>query len=73
LFQDLNRRGKTIVMVTHEPEFAAFTHRIITLRDGRLVSDMEVPDVKNAQEELARWKAENSILAGAAPTGEAPQ
>ena len=29
LFQQLNRRGKTIVMVTHEPEFAAYTRRII--------------------------------------------
>jgi putative ABC transport system ATP-binding protein len=39
LFQELNRRGKTIVMVTHEPELAAYTRRIITLRDGELVSD----------------------------------
>ena len=39
LFQELNRRGKTIVMVTHEPELAAYTKRIVTLRDGELVSD----------------------------------
>jgi len=64
LFQELNRRGKTIVMVTHEPEFAAFTRRIITLRDGMLVSDVEVTDSKDAQEELARWKSDNSVLAG---------
>ena len=64
LFQELNRRGKTIVMVTHEPEFAAFTRRIITLRDGMLVSDVEVTDSKDAQEELARWKSDNSVLVG---------
>ncbi len=30
LFQELNRQGKTIIMVTHEPELAAYTKRIIT-------------------------------------------
>jgi putative ABC transport system ATP-binding protein len=42
LFQNLNRRGKTIIMVTHEPELAAYTKRIITLRDGELVSDKSI-------------------------------
>ena len=42
LFQDLNDRGKTIIMVTHEPELAAYCKRIITLRDGTLVSDQPV-------------------------------
>jgi putative ABC transport system ATP-binding protein len=38
-FLDLNKQGQTIVMVTHEPEYAALTHRIITLADGKIVSD----------------------------------
>ena len=42
LFQQLNENGKTIVMVTHEPELAAYTKRIITLKDGELVSDKNV-------------------------------
>lgn len=67
LFQELNRQGKTILMVTHEPEFAAYTKRIVTLRDGALVSDVLVEDVKDAREELARWKKENSILAEGRP------
>ena len=61
LFQQLNRRGKTIVMVTHEPEFAAYTKRIITLRDGVLVADV-AGDGKDAQEELARWKKDHALL-----------
>ena len=39
LFVDLNNKGKTIVMITHEPEIALFAKRIIYLRDGRVLTD----------------------------------
>ena len=39
LFQDLNDEGKTIVLVTHEPEVAAYAKRQLLFRDGKLVSD----------------------------------
>ncbi|MBC8159339.1 MAG: ABC transporter ATP-binding protein [Rhodospirillales bacterium] len=39
LFQGLNRKGITIIVVTHEPEVAAFADRALHFRDGRLVSD----------------------------------
>jgi len=39
-FVRLNReRGITIIFVTHEPEVAAYTRRMITLRDGRVIAD----------------------------------
>jgi putative ABC transport system ATP-binding protein len=39
LLHDLHDRGRTIVMVTHEPDVAHHTERIITVRDGKLFSD----------------------------------
>jgi putative ABC transport system ATP-binding protein len=63
LFQQLNNQGKTVIMVTHEPELAAYTKRIITLRDGAIVSDVQVQDRRNAIEDLEKWKSENALLA----------
>ncbi len=39
IFQDLNRQGITVVLVTHEDDIAAFTKRIVRFRDGRIKSD----------------------------------
>ena len=39
LFEELNRDGKTIIMITHEDEVAAHTKRVIRLRDGVIESD----------------------------------
>jgi len=65
LFQELNRRGKTIIMVTHEPELAAYTKRIITLRDGELVSDIQVTERRSALEDLQQWKKGHTLLSEA--------
>jgi putative ABC transport system ATP-binding protein len=40
LFQRLSRDGITIVLVTHEPDIAAFATRALVIRDGRVVSDV---------------------------------
>lgn len=41
IFTQLNREGNTVIVVTHEPEIAAFTNRIITFRDGQVVEDVD--------------------------------
>lgn len=38
-FVDLNREGQTIVMVTHEEEYAHYAKRIVTMKDGKIVLD----------------------------------
>lgn len=52
IFQDLHAKGKTIAFVTHEPDIAEFTSRIIKLRDGNIVEDHPV-ETKSAKEALA--------------------
>ncbi len=54
IFQRLNAQlGITVVFVTHEPDIAEYTHRIIRVRDGYLGADERVPHTKSAADELA--------------------
>jgi len=39
LFDRLHEQGNTIVVVTHEPDIAAYAHRVITIRDGKVARD----------------------------------
>jgi len=39
IFQKLNQEGNTIIMITHEPDIAQKSKRIIIIRDGQIVSD----------------------------------
>ena len=53
LLQRLNREGLTIILVTHEPDIASFTHRVLTFRDGRLLRDEAVATPVDAAAALA--------------------
>ncbi|ACF12974.1 ABC transporter-related protein [Chloroherpeton thalassium ATCC 35110] len=52
LFQALNQRGMTIVLVTHEPDIASFTKRIVEMRDGVIIKDAIVAEPQRASESL---------------------
>jgi putative ABC transport system ATP-binding protein len=54
LFQELNDAGITIVMVTHELDIAAYSKRVVVMRDGQVISDAKTEDRRFAQQELAR-------------------
>ncbi|MEI8343788.1 MAG: ABC transporter ATP-binding protein [Candidatus Moraniibacteriota bacterium] len=40
-FQELHKKGHTIILITHEPEIAAFAGRVISIRDGLIESDIK--------------------------------
>ncbi len=42
LLTQLNQEGKTIIMVTHEEDIAQYAKRLVTFKDGRVVSDRKV-------------------------------
>jgi len=40
IFQELHKNGKTILLVTHEHDIALYAQRLITFRDGHIISDV---------------------------------
>lgn len=59
LFQELNKQGKTIVFVTHEPDIAAFSGRTITLKDGKVIKDHKNENIRSAKDMLAALPVTN--------------
>ena len=52
IFQQLNKKGITVVIVTHEPDIASYTNRNITFKDGKIQKDIIITKPKIASEEL---------------------
>jgi putative ABC transport system ATP-binding protein len=45
IFEQLNAEGRTVVLITHEDDVAAYANRVIRLRDGQIVDDQRsMPD-----------------------------
>jgi len=62
VFQELNDRGITIVMVTHEPDIARYTKRNVVMRDGGVVTDKLVTDRFTAKDELRKLDEEHQAV-----------
>ncbi len=61
VFQELNREGVTIVVVTHEPDIAEHTKRIIRFRDGYLTSDERVLKPVDARDLILKFKSQEVV------------
>ena len=58
IFQELNDRGITIIMVTHEADIALYARRNVIMRDGVVCTDRPVTHRLNAVQELERLSVE---------------
>jgi len=59
LFQELNKKGKTIVFVTHEPDIAKLTGTNIIFKDGHIVNKIAVTEKLDARQILAELPVTN--------------
>lgn len=66
LFQDLNRQGKTVIIVTHEEDVARHCKRIIRFRDGRVQRDEIVENPTDARANLSKLPIDEDDIAEAA-------
>ena len=57
IFQQLNRRGITVIMVTHEPDIAAYAKRNVMMRDGVILNDHLVLQRADAASQLQHQPA----------------
>jgi putative ABC transport system ATP-binding protein len=63
IFQSLNEKGITVIMVTHEPDIAAYARRNIVMKDGLVRSDHPVANRLQAATELERLSATDALEA----------
>lgn len=62
LFQELNNGGITIVLVTHERDFARYAKRIIEMRDGLVIRDSQIKNRLNAADDLRNYLKTDSYI-----------
>jgi putative ABC transport system ATP-binding protein len=60
IFQQLNERGITVIMVTHEPDIAAYAKRNVMMRDGVILNDHLVSQRADAGSQLQQQPASTS-------------
>lgn len=60
LFEDIHKNGNTLVVVTHEEDIAAYTHRIVRMRDGLIESDKKNDNIRKVTTEALTSKSNDN-------------
>src|SRR5579864_5816130 len=73
LLTDLNQAGKTIIMVTHENDIAAWARRVVRMRDGHIESDVrndKIPEVRHDRDVVEALPADGILTLGGTTAAE---
>ncbi len=62
ILKSLNDKGKTVIIVTHEKEIAAYAKRIIEMKDGRIISDKVVEKETVLKESLIKESSVDNVI-----------
>jgi putative ABC transport system ATP-binding protein len=62
ILQELNARGLTIVLVTHEADIASYAHRQVKFRDGRIIDDTATVNLINASQEIVGRSLDDEVV-----------
>lgn len=60
IFQGLNKQGISIILITHEPDIAQYTQRVVRVSDGEIVADSMIENPLDALEEIKKHKKPGS-------------
>ena len=66
MFSRLNLEGRTIVLITHEEDIAAYAKRVVRLRDGLIIDDRRLVPVNAAPPLVGHLSGEDAVFAGRA-------
>jgi len=64
MFSRLNSEGRTIILITHEEDIAAYAKRVVRLRDGLVIDDRRLVPVEGAPPLVGRTHGEAAVFAG---------
>jgi putative ABC transport system ATP-binding protein len=67
LFSELNRSGRTVILITHEADIAAYAKRVVRLRDGLIIDDRRKVPVEAAPPLVGSVTGETRVFSGAVP------
>jgi putative ABC transport system ATP-binding protein len=64
IFQELNEQNITVILVTHEPDIASYSKRIITMKDGNIIEDKSKFKQRNAKSDIKEFSRKNIHVFG---------